>query len=153
MKDPTLGPELERVMDQAVGIGLGMEPPPVVDDRLRVLASAQGTRWDIEAGEPSPVLETLAAPQVRSAGCRVRKACRSRRACFWLLCACFQWQLVPSRRPPVATARRQKAHRPGPSSQHWMVDEHAESGRGHKGRPGNRRRHWARCDEREHQGY
>lgn len=59
MKDPSVGADLERVMDQAVGIGLGQEPPAAVEARLRALATAQGTRWDTDSGEASPVVGAL----------------------------------------------------------------------------------------------
>lgn len=50
MKDAKLAPDLELVMDQVVGIGLGEEPAnPALDDRLQALAAQQGTQW-----EPSP---------------------------------------------------------------------------------------------------
>lgn len=67
MKDPTVGADLERVMDQAVGISLGQEPPAAVDARLRALAAAQGTRWDADSSEVSPVVSALQAMPVRPA--------------------------------------------------------------------------------------
>lgn len=70
MKDPAVGADLERVMDQAVGISLGQEPPAAVGARLRALAAAQGTRWDADSEEASPVVGALQSMPVRPAPLR-----------------------------------------------------------------------------------
>lgn len=51
IKDAKIAPDLELVMDQVVGIGLGEDPSnPALDDRLRALAQQQGSVW--EPGSP-----------------------------------------------------------------------------------------------------
>jgi hypothetical protein len=75
-KDPALVAELERIMDQAVGMSLGEEHAAALDIRLKTLASQQGTVWlaDEEDGPTTPTANTTATGeavergQVRLAG-------------------------------------------------------------------------------------
>jgi hypothetical protein len=60
MRDPALAPELERVMNQAVGINLGEEHARDLDARLASLAQQQGSVW--ATTEASPVKASVAAP-------------------------------------------------------------------------------------------
>jgi hypothetical protein len=61
-KDPALVAELERIMDQAVGMSLGEEHAGALDARLKTLASQQGTVWlaDEEDGPTTPTANTTA---------------------------------------------------------------------------------------------
>ena len=60
IKDAKIAPDLELVMDQVVGIGLGEDPSnPALDERLRALAQQQGSVWepgspDSDAQPPQP---------------------------------------------------------------------------------------------------
>jgi hypothetical protein len=63
-KDSKIAHDLELVMDQAVGIGLGEEPSnPALDARLRALAEQQGSVWEPEDTNEAPADCLLAQVQ------------------------------------------------------------------------------------------
>ena len=45
MRDASLASELERMMNQAVGISLGEAPAAALDKRLAGIARLQGSHW------------------------------------------------------------------------------------------------------------
>lgn len=90
MRDPVLAPELERVMNQAVGISLGEAHAGNLDARLATLAHQQGSVW--ATTDALPVKASVAAPVLKVGPRPLQLPCRL--SCAEVCVSSFQHRLT-----------------------------------------------------------